>query len=292
MKVRKAVIPAAGVGTRFLPATKAIPKELIPIVDRPIIHEIVAEAVQSGINDLVLVTAAGKSAIENYFDIDQALERFLLEKEKHEMLDEVCRVSRMVQVATVRQKEPRGLGHAILCARDVVGPEPFAVMLPDELMDGQVPCLKQLLNHFVKTGRSVIALQEVLPSETDKYGIIDGEPTGEGTYRIRKVVEKPPAGTAPTNMAVIGRYILVPGIFTLLETQEPDAGGEIQLADALDGLAQAGELDGLVFQGVRHDAGDKLGFLMATFHYGLKNENLGPAFLRYLRNKVKDLGEE
>jgi UTP--glucose-1-phosphate uridylyltransferase len=290
MKVRKAVIPAAGVGTRFLPATKAIPKELIPLVDRPLIHEVVSEAVQSGISDIVLVTAAGKSSIEDYFDIDPTLERFLAEKGKDEMLEQVRGVSRMVEVSSVRQKEPKGLGHAVHCGRGFVGAEPFAVILPDELMDGKVPCLKQLSDHFETTGRSVVALREVPPSETHKYGIIDGELEGEGVYRIRNVVEKPSADHAPTNMAIIGRYILVPEIFTLLESQEPGAGGEIQLADALDGLAQSGELDGLVFQGIRHDAGDKLGFLMATVHYALKNESLGPPFLLHLREKIKEPG--
>ena len=196
MKVRKVVIPAAGVGTRFLPATKTVPKELIPIVDRPLIHKVVAEAVQSGIRDLVLISAAGKSAIEDYFDIDPALERFLEDKGKDSILKEIRRISRMVEVAAVRQKEPRGLGHAVLCAREFVGPEPFAVILPDELMDGNVPCLKQLADLFEKTDRSVIALREVPPSETHKYGIIEGEETGKGAFRIRRVIEKPPAGTA------------------------------------------------------------------------------------------------
>jgi UTP--glucose-1-phosphate uridylyltransferase len=287
MKVRKAVIPAAGIGTRFLPATKTIPKELIPIVDRPLIHEVVTEAVQSGINNVVLVTASGKSAIEDYFDINPTLERFLEEKGKDEVLKEVRSISRLVEVFTVRQKEPRGLGHAVLCARDFVGEEPFAVILPDELMDGEVPCLKQLADQYVKTGRSVIALREVPEPETHKYGIIDGELTGEGLYRINRVVEKPEQGSAPSNMAVIGRYILVPKVFTHLESLGPGAGGEIQLADALEKLALEGELDGLVFKGVRHDAGDKLGFLMATVHYALKDKILGPPFLRYLSERVK-----
>jgi UTP--glucose-1-phosphate uridylyltransferase len=287
MKVRKAVIPAAGVGTRFLPATKAIPKELIPVVDRPLIHEVVTEAVQSGIDSLVLVTAAGKSAIEDYFDIDPTLERFLEEKGKGDILDEVRRISRMVEVSAVRQKEPKGLGHAVLCARDFVGGDPFAVLLPDELMDGEVPCLKQLADRYGETGRSVIALREVPESQTHKYGIIDGEPTEEGFYRIRSVVEKPEPGTAPTNMAVIGRYILVPELFTHLESLGPGAGGEIQLADALQALAHEGKLDGLVFKGIRHDAGDKLGFLMATVHYALKDNTLGPPFLSFLNEKVR-----
>jgi UTP--glucose-1-phosphate uridylyltransferase len=287
MKVRKVVIPAAGVGTRFLPATKVVPKELITIVDRPLIHEVVTEAVLSGIDDLVLVTAAGKSAVEDYFDINPALERFLEEKGKDEILDEIRKISRMVEVSAVRQKEPHGLGHAVLCARNFVGMEPFAVMLPDELMDGEIPCLKQLVDRYMKTGRSIIALKEVPESQTHKYGIVDGEQTEDGFYRIDGVVEKPKPGTAPSNMAVIGRYILDAAVFTHLESLEPGAGGEIQLADALAGIARDGELDGLVFKGVRHDAGDKFGFLMATVHYALKDENIGAPFLEYLKEKVK-----
>jgi UTP--glucose-1-phosphate uridylyltransferase len=286
MKVRKAVIPAAGVGTRFLPATKAVPKELIPIVDRPLIQLVVTEAVASGISDLVLITAAGKSSIENYFDIDPNLERFLEAKGKDEVLQEVRAVSRMVDVASIRQKEPQGLGHAVLCARDFIGPEPFAVMLPDELFDAQIPCLAQLLDIFEKTGRSVIALQDVPEGETHRYGIIDGDQTEPGIYRIRNLVEKPPTGSAPTNVAVVGRYVLVPGIFSCLESLPSGTGGEIQLTDALNRLAQADELYGLVIDGIRHDAGNKLGYLMATVHYALKDKDHGPLFLRYLREKL------
>lgn len=292
MKVTKVVIPAAGVGTRFLPATKAVPKELIPLVDRPLIHEVVTEAVRSGINKLILVTAAGKSSIEDYFDINTALERFLEEKGKKEILDEVRRISRMVEVLSVRQKEPRGLGHAVLCARDLVGDQPFAVILPDELMDSDVPCLRQLADLSSKTGMSVVGLKEVPESETRKYGIIDGEPTGGGSFMVRGVVEKPEPDRSPSRMAVIGRYILDPGIFEVLESLKPGAGGEIQLADALDHLAQRGELAGQVFQGVRHDAGDKLGFLMATVHYALKDERLGPPFLKFLQERVGESGEK
>ncbi|MBN2720747.1 MAG: UTP--glucose-1-phosphate uridylyltransferase GalU [Proteobacteria bacterium] len=292
MKATKAVIPAAGFGTRFLPATKTVPKEMIPLVDRPLIHEVVMEAVRSGIDRLVLVTAAGKSSIEDYFDINPALERFLEEKGKGEILEEVRRISRMVEVLAVRQKEPRGLGHAVLCARDLVGAEPFAVILPDEIMDSEIPCLMQLDALFSRTGQSVIGLQEVPRSETGKYGIIDGDPEQGGAYRVRGVVEKPDPAKAPTRMAVIGRYLLAPEIFPILENLPPGAGGEIQLADALDILARRGELAGQVFQGTRHDAGDKLGFLMATVHYGLKDRRLGPPFLRFLREKISSLGEK
>ena len=292
MKVTKAVIPAAGVGTRFLPATKAVPKEMIPLVDRPLIHEVVAEAVRSGVEKLVLVTASGKSSIEDYFDVNPSLERFLEEKGKGEILEEVRRISRMVEVLAVRQKEPRGLGHAVLCARDLIGQEPFAVILPDELMDSRVPCLRQLVDLFSKTGRSVIGLKEVPESETSKYGIIDGEPQGDGSFRVRGVVEKPEPSRAPSRMAVIGRYVLDPVIFQVLGSLEPGAAGEIQLADALDQLARRGDLAGQVFDGVRHDAGDKLGYLMATVHYALKDERLGPPFLKFLREKIGFSGEK
>ncbi|UCG39130.1 MAG: UTP--glucose-1-phosphate uridylyltransferase GalU [bacterium] len=282
MKVRKAVIPAAGLGTRFLPATKAIPKELMTLVDRPLISEVVTEAVKSGISDIIFVTARGKAAIEDYFDIDAALESHLEGKGSEGVLREIRHISRMVQVSSVRQKEPRGLGHAVLCAMNAVGAEPFAVILPDDLVDSPIPCLAQLAEVFGNTGKSVVALQEVPPEETHRYGIIEGVQTGPNTFRISRFVEKPPPGTAPSNLAVIGRYVLVPEIFPVLAGLEPGSGGEIQLTDALDRLAARDEVHGLVFDGIRHDAGDKLGFLKATVHYALKDESLGPPFMRYL----------
>ena len=217
MEVRKVVIPAAGLGTRFLPATKAVPKELFPLVDRPLIHEVVSEAVASGISDLILVTARGKSAVEDYFDIDSGLESFLEARGNTQLLERVRDASRMIQVASVRQKEPLGLGHAVLCARDFVGLEPFGVILPDDLIDASTPCLAQLLSVFSRTGKSVVALQEVPEDQTHMYGIIEGTQTEPGVYRVESFVEKPPSGTAPSNLAVIGRYILVPDIFQILE---------------------------------------------------------------------------
>ena len=282
MQVRKVVIPAAGLGTRFLPATKAMPKELFPLVDRPLIHEVVSEAVASGISDLILVTAKGKSALEDYFDIDPALESFLETKGNDGMLERVREVSRMIQVAAVRQKEPLGLGHAVLCARDLVGMEPFAVILPDDLVDAAEPCLRQLQSVFTRTGKSIVALQEVPEDQTHMYGIVDGRETEPGLFKVDRFVEKPPPGKAPSNLAVIGRYVLVPDIFNLLQSQGTGVGGEIQLTDALNTLAGKEGVYGVVFEGLRHDAGDRLGFLKANIHYALKDEALAPALRQFM----------
>ena len=288
MQVRKVVIPAAGMGTRFLPATKVVSKELLPLVDRPLIQEVVDEAVASGISNLILVTARGKSAIEDYFDIDPGLESFLERKSDKEMLQRVQEISRMVQVASVRQKEPLGLGHAVLCARDLVGQEPFAVILPDDLIDAAKPCLAQLLDLFTRTGKSVIALQEVPDDQTHMYGIIQGRKTETGVYRVESFVEKPPPGTAPSNFAVIGRYVLVPGVFPLLESQERGVGGEIQLTDALNSLAATDGVYGVLFDGLRYDAGDRLGLLKANIHYALKDDELSPGLLQFMADKVSN----
>ena len=288
MQVRKVVIPAAGMGTRFLPATKVVSKELLPLVDRPLIQEAVDEAIASGIGNLILVTARGKSAMEDYFDIDPGLESFLERKGDSRMLQRVREVSRMVQVASVRQKEPLGLGHAVLCARDLVGVEPFAVMLPDDLIDAAKPCLAQLLDLFARTGKSVVALQEVPDDQTHMYGIIEGRKTEEGVYRVESFVEKPPPGTAPSNLAVIGRYILAPGVFPLLESQERGVGGEIQLTDALNSLADTDGVYGVLFEGLRYDAGDRLGLLKANIHYALKDDELAPGLLQFMAAKVSN----
>ncbi|MCJ7501051.1 UTP--glucose-1-phosphate uridylyltransferase [bacterium] len=273
-------------GTRFLPATKVVPKELFPLVDRPLIQEVVDEAVASGINNLILVTARGKSAMEDYFDIDPGLESFLERKGDKGMLQRVREISRMIQVASVRQKEPLGLGHAVLCARDLVGLEPFAVILPDDLIDAAKPCLAQLLDLFARTGKSVVALQEVPDDQTHMYGIIQGQKTEAGVYRVESFVEKPPPGTAPSNLAVIGRYILAPGIFSLLESQERGVGGEIQLTDALNSLAGTDGVYGVVFEGLRYDAGDRLGLLKANIHYTLKDDMLAPGLLQFMADKI------
>ena len=286
LQVRKVVIPAAGMGSRFLPATKVVPKELFPLVDRPLIQEVVGEAVASGISDLILVTARGKSAVEDYFDVDHGLENFLETKGDKEMLERVREISRMVQVVSVRQKEPLGLGHAILCARDLVGAEPFAVILPDDIIDATTPCLAQLLSVFSKTGKSVVALQEVPDDQTHMYGIIEGRETEPGVFHVENFVEKPQSGMAPSNYAVVGRYILVPGIFPLLESQDRGVGGEIQLTDALNSLAGEDTVYGVVFEGLRHDAGDILGLLKANIHYALKDDELGPRLLQFMAAKV------
>ena len=282
MHVRKVVIPAAGLGTRFLPATKVVPKELFPLIDRPLIHEVVSEAVASGISDLILVTAKGKSAIEDYFDIDPGLENFLESKDNKRMLERVREISRMVQVISVRQKEPLGLGHAVLCARDLVGAEPFAVILPDDLFDATPPCLAQLLSVFARTGKSVVALEEVPDDQTHMYGIIKGREIEPGVYQVESFVEKPSPGTAPSNLAVAGRYTLVPGIFDLLESQDRGVGGEIQLTDALNTLAEEDTVYGVVFEGLRYDAGDRLGLLKANIHFALKDDELGPRLLEFM----------
>lgn len=286
MKVSKVVIPAAGLGTRFLPATKAVPKELFPLVDRPLIHEVVAEAVESGIEDLILITAMGKSAIEDYFDIDKSLEDHLEKKGDKSTLDRVRRISRMVQVSSVRQKEPLGLGHAVLCAKDFVGRDPFAVILPDDIFDCQKPCLAQLIEVFKKTGSSVVALEEVAEDRTHMYGIIEGREIEPGVYKADRLVEKPAPGTAPSNLAVTGRYILVPEIFELLQSQDRGHGGEIQLTDGLNKLAEKGKVCGVLFEGSRYDAGDKLGFIEANIQYALKDKKLGPRLREFMAQKL------
>jgi UTP--glucose-1-phosphate uridylyltransferase len=264
----------------------------LPLVDRPLIHEVVSEAARSGIQDLILVTAEGKEAVRAYFEEDPALESFLEAKGDLNFLEQVKAVAGMVQVSSVIQDSPRGLGHAILCSRELVGNEPFAVILPDDLIDSKVPCVAQLADLFVRTGKTIVALQEVPDDQTHLYGIADGEMTDPGVYRIRKFVEKPPPGSAPSNLAVIGRYILVPEIFDLIEGLESGAGGEIQLTDALDRLAAEDAVYGLVFEGTRYDAGTRLGFLMANIHYGLKDEELGPPLLRYIAGKIAAGGTE
>ena len=286
MKVRKVVIPAAGLGTRFLPATKTVPKELFPLVDRPLIHEVVSEAVASGISDLILVTARGKSAIEDYFDIDPGLENILEQKGDMGKLEQIREISSMIKVASVRQKEPLGLGHAVLCARDFVGKEPFAVILPDDVFDGPSPCLAQLLEVFYRTGRSVVALEEVSADRTHMYGIIEGRETEPGVYHVNSLVEKPSPGTAPSNYAVTGRYVLVPDIFPLLQSQEKGFGGEIQLTDALNSLAEQDAVYGVVFDGTRYDAGDKLGYIKANIQYALKDDNLGPQLIQFMADRL------
>jgi UTP--glucose-1-phosphate uridylyltransferase len=285
-KIRKAVFPAAGLGTRFLPATKAQPKEMLPLVDKPIIQYVIEEAVASGLTNIIIVTGRGKNAIEDHFDVSSELERLLLERGKTDLLEQVRAISSMINVAYVRQGETLGLGHAVLMARDLVGDEPFAVMLGDDIIDSQVPCMKQMVDVFERHGGPVIAVHRVPREEISAYGVIDGVNEGdEGrVYRIRDMVEKPKVDEAPSDLAIIGRYILTPDIFEVLEKTPRDAGGEIQLTNGLRVLAARRGVFGYRFEGVRHDAGNKLGFLMATVEFALKREDLGGPFREYLKS--------
>jgi UTP--glucose-1-phosphate uridylyltransferase len=289
MKVRKAVFPAAGLGTRFLPATKAQPKEMLPLVDKPIIQYGVEEALASGCDQIIIITGRGKSAIEDHFDVSYELEKMLEERGKTELLSIVRQISDMIHVAYVRQKEAMGLGHAVLMARELVGNEPFAVLLADDVIDGKKPCLRQMMDVFEESQCSIIATQEVNGPAISSYGVLDAQKI-EGKFNgrafdVRSMVEKPKQEEAPSNLAIIGRYILTPTIFETLERTPLGAGGELQLTDGLRGLLGAGEkVYGYTFEGKRHDAGDKLGFLKATVEFALKRPDLGPEFAEYLRS--------
>jgi len=283
-KVRKAIFPAAGLGTRFLPATKASPKEMLPLVDKPMIQYVVEEAVAAGIEHVIIITGRGKRAIEDHFDKNVELECYLAEKGKTSTLRTVEDIANMVSFVYVRQKEPLGLGHAVLCARDVIGDEPFAVMLGDDIIDAKVPALSQMLKVYEKYSGSVLALQEVPEDKIHLYGVIKGEAVEKDIYRISEMVEKPPRGQAPSNLAIIGRYVLTPKVFEFLEKQERGVGGEIQLTNALERLAREEPVYGYTFEGKRYDAGSKIGFLEATVELGLKNPELGPLFKAYLKD--------
>jgi UTP--glucose-1-phosphate uridylyltransferase len=289
MRVRKAVFPAAGLGTRFLPATKAQPKEMLPLVDKPIIQYGVEEAMAAGCDQIIIVTGRGKTSIEDHFDVSYELEKMLEERGKTDLLAIVRQISDMIHVAYVRQKEAMGLGHAVLMARELVGNEPFAVLLADDVIDSQKPCLKQMMEVFEESQCSIIATQEVNGPAISSYGVLDAERI-EGkfnrrAYNVRNLVEKPKLEDAPSNLAIIGRYILTPTIFETLDRTPLGAGGELQLTDGLRGLLSAGErIYGYTFEGKRHDTGDKLGFLKATVEFALKRSDLGPAFADYLRS--------
>jgi UTP--glucose-1-phosphate uridylyltransferase len=287
-KVRKAVLPAAGLGTRFLPATKAQPKEMLTVVDKPQIQYVAEECVASGIEHIIIVTGKGKHSIEDHFDTAPILERFLEDKGKKDQADVVRNISNMVQVSYTRQKEPLGLGHAVLVAKDLVGDEPFAVLLGDVLIPGENPATKQLIDVYEATGTGAIAVEEVPRERTHLYGIIDAEPAplppfGERLLRIRDLVEKPKPANAPSNLAITGRYVLPPAIFDCLERTQPGSGGEIQLTDALRILAKEAGLWALIYEGISYDAGDKLGFLKATVELGLLNPEFGEQFRAYLK---------
>lgn len=284
LSVRKAVIPAAGLGTRFLPAAKAVPKEMLPIVDVPAIQYVVDEAVDSGIRDVVLVTGRGKGAIEDHFDIAYELEDVLTRRCKTALVKELREISERVSIASVRQKEPLGLGHAVLTARGVVSDdEPFAVLLGDDLYDSEVPATRQLIDAYEKTGVGVLSLMEVPEEDTNKYGIVSGSWRDDGIFQIERLVEKPPVGSAPTNLAIVGRYVLPGKVFELIAGTPPGHGGEIQLTDALQRLADDEGLVGVVCKGTRHDAGDKIGWLRANLAYALKRESLKEPLLAVMR---------
>mgnify|MGYP003873125365 CR=1 FL=1 len=291
-KVRKAVFPAAGLGTRFLPATKAQPKEMLPLVDKPLIQYGVEEAVRSGVQNIIIVTGRGKSAIEDHFDVSFEMEQLLESRGKQDLLATVRAISEMIEVAYIRQKEALGLGHAVLRARDLVGEEPFAVILSDDVIEAPTPCLRQLLDIHEFYNVSVLALMEVPASQVPAYGIVAAEPVAHNgandrLYRIHDLVEKPAVEDAPSNLAVIGRYVLTPEIFSSIESTEPGKGGEIQLTDGIRNLLNRQPVYGYRFEGKRYDAGDKLGFLTATVEFALRRPDLGSAFREYLRQLTR-----
>jgi UTP--glucose-1-phosphate uridylyltransferase len=288
-KVRKAVFPAAGLGTRFLPATKAQPKEMLPLVDKPLIQYGVEEAIRSGVPNIIIVTGRGKTAIEDHFDVSFELEHLLESRGKRDLLAAVRSISEMMNVAYVRQKEALGLGHAVLRARELVGDEPFAVVLSDDVIDAEVPCLRQLLDIHELHGAPVLALMEVPAADISAYGVVRAEAVhhdgqDDRLFRIRSLVEKPNAAEAPSNLAIIGRYVLTPEIFASIDAVEPGRGGEIQLTDALRHLLESRPIYGYRFHGRRYDAGDKLGFLKATVEFALRRPDLGAPFRDYLRS--------
>jgi len=284
MKVRKAVIPAAGLGTRFLPATKAIPKEMLPIVDKPTIQYIVEEIAASGIEDVLIITARNKSSVEEHFDRAVELEYILKDANKEELLEEIKGISRMINIHTVRQKDPLGLGHAIYCARAFVGDEPFAVLLGDDVVDSEKPCLKQMLEVFEEYKSTILGVQPVEWDQVHKYGIVSGERINDRIYTVNDLVEKPHKESAPTNIAILGRYIITPKIFHILENTKPGIGGEIQLTDGLRELCTTEEMYAYIFQGRRYDVGSKIGFIEATVDYALKSDELREDFKKYLKS--------
>jgi UTP--glucose-1-phosphate uridylyltransferase len=290
MKIRKAIIPAAGLGTRFLPATKAQPKEMLPIVDKPTIQYIVEEAVQSGIEDIMIISGRGKRAIEDHFDKSYELEETLAKKGKDELLSQIQDISNLANIHYIRQKEPKGLGHAIHCAKSFIGNEPFAVMLGDDIVESETPCLQQLMNQYDQNpGSSIIGMQEVPRGNVSKYGIIDpSEQLNPNLFKVNSLVEKPSIEKAPSNYAIMGRYILQPEIFEILDTLPPGAGGEIQLTDAIQDLSATQTVLAYYFEGNRYDVGDKLGFIKATLELGLKREDLQKELITYLEELTNE----
>lgn len=287
MSVKKAIIPAAGLGTRFLPATKAQPKEMLPIVDKPTIQYIIEEAVASGIEEILIITGRNKRAIEDHFDKSVELELELEAHGKKDLLKMVRDISNMVNIHYIRQKEPRGLGHAINCARAFVGNEPFAVMLGDDVVDAKVPCLRQLMDCYDEYRTTILGVQQVPQQEVSKYGIVKGTFIEDRVYKVKDLVEKPSAEEAPSNIAILGRYIITPEIFNILDTTKPGKGGEIQLTDALKTLMNKEAMYAYAFEGRRYDVGDKMGFLQATVEFALKRNDINRQFMEYLLT-IKD----
>lgn len=287
--VKKAIIPAAGLGTRFLPATKAMPKEMLPIVDKPTIQYIVEEAIASGIEDIIIVTGKGKRAIEDHFDNNFELEDNLIKKEKFDLLDKVKQPAK-VDIHYIRQKDPKGLGHAVWCARKFIGDEPFAVLLGDDIVQAETPCLRQLIQRYEETHCSVVGVQQVPDDETHRYGIVDPSTVEGRRYQVNNFVEKPKQGTAPSNLAIMGRYILTPEIFTFLDKQEIGAGGEIQLTDAIQKLNELQKVYAYDFEGKRFDVGEKLGFIKTTIEMALQDIELRDELLTFLE-EVKEKSE-
>jgi UTP--glucose-1-phosphate uridylyltransferase len=287
MKIRKAVIPVAGLGTRFLPATKTVPKELLPIIDIPSIQYVVQEAVEAGIQEIIFVTGRGKDGIEDHFDEAPELEQILADRGQTATLEMLRRIAEMTEVVSVRQKKPLGLGHAVLCARDLVGDEPFAVMLADDLIDAEIPGIRQLVEIFTETEESVVALMKVPLDEVHQYGVIKGKEVKPRLYAVEATVEKPAAKDAPSQMAIIGRYVLRPEIFSILQNLPAGRGGEIQLTDGLARLVQERKIFGCEFTGDRYDIGDKFGFVRATVAYALKRKDLRDKLVEYLKS-LKD----
>lgn len=285
-RVRKAIIPAAGLGTRFLPATKAMPKEMLPIVDKPTIQYIIEEAIESGIEDIIIVTGKGKRAIEDHFDHNFELEQNLMDKGKFDLLEKVQQSSE-INLHYIRQKEPKGLGHAVWCARKFIGDEPFAILLGDDIVEAETPCLKQLINEYEKIGSSVIGVQTVDDDQTHRYGIIDPLQKDGNLHKVNRFVEKPAKGTAPSNLAIMGRYVLTPEIFDMIESQETGAGGEIQLTDAIQNLNEEQSVYAYDFEGVRYDVGEKFGFIQTTIEFALKHEDLKDQLLELMEKLTK-----
>ncbi|MRG85076.1 UTP--glucose-1-phosphate uridylyltransferase GalU [Salinibacillus xinjiangensis] len=285
-KVKKAIIPAAGLGTRFLPATKAMPKEMLPIVDKPTIQYIVEEAIESGVEDIIIVTGKGKRAIEDHFDNNFELEENLLKKQKYEMLHKVKQPAQ-VDIHYIRQKEPQGLGHAVWCARKFIGDEPFAVLLGDDIVQAETPGLRQLIEQYEEVESSVLGVQTVPDNETHRYGIVKTLDQNSRRHKVGSLVEKPAPGTAPSNLAIMGRYVLTPEIFTFLDKQEKGTGGEIQLTDAIEKVNEIQDVYAFDFEGKRYDVGEKFGFIKSTIEMALNHDELKDDLTKFIENIVE-----